>query len=81
MRKVARSLKQATRPKLFDLEPDAKHDTRDLIKACIRSGYAFTPIAQTILKSMLEDVRRYGRLPAPQYRLLLVFARRCGVMP
>jgi hypothetical protein len=81
MRKPARPLRSRGQPRLFDYEPDAKHDARQLIKSCVRSGYSWTPIQRDILKDMLETVNRFGRLGLPKFRLLLVFCRKAGVGP
>jgi hypothetical protein len=72
----------AARPKrLFELEPVAQHNTREMIKNCLRSKYPWTPVTRSILENMLADIQRYGRLATPVHCLLLVFARRCGVGP
>ena len=39
----------------------------------------WTEIQRDILKLLLEDVNKYGRLAAPQHKLLLIWAKRCGV--
>ena len=80
-RKPARPLRSNPAPELFELEPVAQHDTRQLIKACVRSGYSWSAIQRDVLKDMLETVNRYGRLGLAKHHLLMVFARRCGVAP
>jgi hypothetical protein len=78
LRPKAQALK-ADRPRLFDVEPVTQRTPRELIKACVRSGYPFTPVTQAVLQDMLRDVGKFGRLDAPRHRLLMVFARKAGV--
>ena len=67
-------------PRLFNSQTDAGPNLRHLIKACIRSGYPWTGTQQWILKDLLAVVNKFGRLPTSQHKLLLVFARKAGVM-
>lgn len=60
-------------------DPEVQRSIRETIKSCVRSQYPFTPNEKNILKIMLEDVLRYGRLPSSQHKMLLVFARKAGV--
>jgi hypothetical protein len=69
--KRTRALNTARPKRLFEVETDARHDARQLIKSCVRSGYAWIPIQRDILKIMLEHVNKFGRLPTPQHRLLM----------
>ena len=60
-------------------EPSAlSQNLRHTIKSCVRSGH-WTEAQRDVLKLLLEDVNKYGRLAAPQHKLLLVLAKRCGV--
>jgi hypothetical protein len=71
---------RAHQPRLFDAPP-VQHDPGQMIRACVRSEYPWTKVQRDIFRDMLRDVQRFGRLSTPQHRLLLVFARKCGVGP
>jgi len=74
-----RPLRSNLQPRLFD--SDAQRHLRQVIKTCVRSGYAWTRVERSILKDLMEDVDRFGRLASPKHKLLLVFAKKCGVTP
>ena len=56
-----------------------QQSTRHLIKACVRSGHPWTWAQRGILKDMLADVNKFGRLPKIQHKMLMIYAKRCGV--
>ena len=56
-----------------------QHDLRQMIKACVRSGYRWKETEQWILGDLLRVVNRFGRLPSCQYKMLMIFAKKCGV--
>ena len=69
------------RNKVPEPDPALKRSLIHTIKACVRNGAPLTDTQRSILKVMLDDVYRYGRLAAPIHRLLMVFCKKCGVTP